>query len=165
MNPDGSDVRRLTTTPGYDGGPFFSPDGRLIVYRAWHPAEPGELADYRALLAQHLIRPSKLDIWVMNADGSGQRQVTRLGCASFAPFFHPSGRRIIFSTNHPDPRNREFDLYLVDLDGQNLERVTFTGGFDGFPMWAPDGRTFVFCSNRLDSRPGETNVFVTTWRD
>ena len=165
MNPDGRDVRRLTTTPGYDGGPFFSPDGRLIVYRAWHPAEPGELADYRALLAQHLIRPSKLDIWVMNADGTDQRQVTRLGCASFAPFFHPSGRRIIFSTNYPDPRNREFDLYLVDPDGQNLERVTFTGGFDGFPMWAPDGRTFVFCSNRHDSRPGETNVFVTTWRD
>lgn len=165
MDPDGGDVRRLTTTPGYDGGPFFSPDGRLIVYRAWHPAAADELAAYRALLAQHLIRPAVLEIWVMNADGTDQHQITHLGGASFAPFFHPSGRRIIFSSNHPDPHGREFELYLVDLDGGNLEQVTFSGGFDGFPMWAPDGRSFVFCSNRHDRRPGETNVFVTTWRE
>lgn len=165
MNLDGSDVRRLTDAPGYDGGPFFSPDGSLIVYRAYHPQTEAELADYRSLLDQDLIRPSKLDIWVMNADGSGKRRVTHLDCASFAPYFHPSGRKIIFSTNHPNPRSRDFDLWLVNLDGSGLEQVTFSGEFDGFPMWAPDGRTFVFCSNRHNARPGETNVFVTQWRD
>jgi TolB protein len=165
MDPDGGNVRRLTDTPGYDGGPFFSPDGRRIVYRAHHPTDPEELADYRALLADHKVRPSRMEIWVMDADGGNQRQVTALGCASFAPFFHPSGERIIFSSNHPEPGSREFDLWLVNLDGSGLERVTFSGGFDGFPMWAPDGETFVFCSNRHNSRRGETNVFVTRWRD
>ncbi len=165
MAPDGTDVRRLTDEIGYDGGPFYSPDGRLIVYRAHHPRTAEEIADYQALLARHQIRPSRLEIWVMNADGSDKRQVTDLGCASFAPFFHPSGRKIIFSSNHPTPRSREFELFLVDLDGGNLEQVTHSPEFDGFPMWAPDGETFVFCSNRHNRRSGETNVFVTTWRD
>ncbi|MBP7147801.1 MAG: PD40 domain-containing protein [Acidobacteria bacterium] len=165
MKLDGSDVRRLTDEVGYDGGAFYSPDGRQIVYRAHHPEKPEEIAEYQQLLAEHMIRPGRLEIWIMNADGSQRRQVTRLGAASFAPFFHPSGKKIIFSTNYPDPRGREFDLYMVDLDGSNLERVTYSGDFDGFPMWAPDGRRFVFCSNRHNSKPGETNVFVTTWRD
>ena len=165
MNLDGSDVRRLTDTPGYDGGPFFSPDGKRIVYRAHHPDDPEALADYQALLAEHKVRPSRMEIFVMNADGSRQRQITELGCASFAPFFHPSGDKIIFASNHPDPRGREFELFLVDLDGKNLEQVTFSGGFDGFPMWAPDGETFVFCSNRHNSKPDETNIFVTRWVD
>jgi Tol biopolymer transport system component len=165
MDLDGDDVRRLTTTPGYDGGPFFSPDGRKICYRSHHPTEPAALADYRRLLAAALVRPSRMEICIMDADGGNQRQVTHLGCASFGPFFHPSGEKIIFSSNHPDPRGREFDLWLVDLDGGNLERVTFAPGFDGFPMWAPDGKTFVFASNRHNSRPRETNIFVTRWRD
>jgi len=164
MDLDGGDVRRLTTTPGYDGGPFFSPDGKQIVYRAHHPAGD-ELADYRSLLAQDLVRPGRLEVWVMNADGSGQRQVTDLGCASFAPFFHPSGEKIIFSTNYPDVRSREFDLWLIGTDGTGLERVTWTEGFDGFPMFSPDGTRLVFGSNRHNSEPGETNVFVTQWRD
>jgi Tol biopolymer transport system component len=165
MNLDGTDVKRLTDTPGYDGGPFFSPDGTLIVYRAHHPTEPDALAEYRALLADHKVRPSRMEIWVMDADGKNQRQITELGCASFAPFFHPSGNKIIFSSNHPSPRSREFELFMVDLDGGNLEQVTFSEEFDGFPMWAPDGETFVFCSNRHHSKPGETNIFVTKWKD
>jgi len=165
MNLDGSDVRRLTEEPGYDGGPFYSPDGSKIVYRAYHPKTEAELHDYRSLLAKNLIRPTTLDIWVMDADGSNKRQVTHLGAASFAPFFHPSGRKIIFSSNYGDPAGREFDLYMVNLDGSGLERITYAKGFDGFPMWAPDGRTFVFCSNRYNSKPHETNVFVTEWRD
>ncbi len=165
MDPDGGNVRRLTDTPGYDGGAFFSPDGTQICYRADHPATPEALADYRALLAEHEVRPSHMEIWLMDADGSHQRQITGLGCASFAPFFHPSGRKIIFASNYPDPHSREFDLYLVNLDGSGLEQITFSEGFDGFPMWAPDGETFVFCSNRHDGKPGETNVFVTRWVD
>ncbi len=165
MDLDGGDVRRLTDELGYDGGPFFSPDGRQIVYRAHHPKTPEEIEDYTSLLAQHLIRPSELEIWVMDADGSNKRQVTSLGAASFAPFFHPSGKKIIFSSNHGDPDGREFDLWMVDVDGSNLEQITYSEGFDGFPMWAPDGSTFVFCSNRHNARPHETNVFVTTCKD
>jgi Tol biopolymer transport system component len=101
----------------------------------------------------------------MDADGANKRQITDLGVAAFAPFFHPSGDKIIFSSNFGDPAGREFDLWMVDLYGENLERITFAEGFDGFPMWSPDGRTFVFCSNRHNSQPGETNVFVTEWKD
>ncbi len=165
MDLDGGNVTRLTDTPGYDGGPFFSPDGSKICYRSHHP-EPGpELDEFRALLADEKVRPSRMEIFVMNADGSDQRRITDLGCASFGPFFHPSGEKIIFSSNHPLPRGREFELWLVDLDGANLEQVTYSEGFDGFPMWAPDGETFVFGSNRHNSRSGDTNIWVTRWVD
>jgi len=165
MDLDGSNVRRLTDEIGYDGGPFFSPDGSKIIYRARHPEDPAEIEDYQALLAGGLIRPRMLEVWVMDADGSNQRQITDLGAAAFAPFFHPSGERIIFSTNSGDPSGREFDLWMVNLDGSGLEQITFSGGFDGFPMFAPDGKTFVFCSNRHNSNQGETNIFVTQWID
>lgn len=165
MNLDGSDVVRLTDELGYDGGPFFSPDGRKIVYRASHPTDPEEIEDYTSLLANGLIRPGRLEVWVMNSDGTDKRRVTDLGVAAFAPFFHPSGEKIIFSSNYGNPSGREFELFMVDLDGSNLEQITFSEGFDGFPMWAPDGKTFVFCSNRHNSKPGETNIFVTEWID
>ncbi len=166
MSVDGSNVRRLTTAPGYDGGPFFSPDGRQIVYRAYHPTDSAELAAYRGLLAQRLVRPNRMEIWVMNADGTGQRQVTALGGANFAPFFTPDGRRIIFSSNHKSPRNRNFDLYLVNAaDGSGLEQVTTDTEFDGFPMFSPDGRRLVWASNRGAKAAGETNVFVAEWRE
>jgi Tol biopolymer transport system component len=165
MNLDGSDVVRLTDEVGYDGGPFYSPDGTKIVYRAHHPSDPTEISDYQSLLADGLIRPSQLEIFVMDADGSNKRQITDLGVAAFAPFFHPAGDKIIFSSNYGDPSGREFDLWMVDLEGEDLERITYTEGFDGFPMWSPDGKKFVFCSNRHNSNPGETNVFVTEWKD
>jgi TolB protein len=163
MNVDGTDVRRVTHRVGYDGGAFFSPDGKSIVWRAMYPETPSDTADYRRLLAQRLVRPSRLELWVANADGSEARQVTRLGAATFAPFFHPDGRRIIFASNQPDPRSRNFDLYLVNLDGSGLERVTTSSEFDGFPMFSPDGRGLVFASNRNAARPGETNIFIADW--
>ena len=162
MNVDGSNVRRLTTTPGYDGGPFFSPDGKRIVYRAWHPTDTA-LAGYRDLLQQRLVRPNRMEIWVMNTDGSDQRQITALGGANFAPFFTPDGRRIIFSSNHKSPRSRNFDLYLVNLDGTGLEQVTTHAEFDGFPMFSADGRTLVWASNRHARAAGETNLFLADW--
>jgi Tol biopolymer transport system component len=165
MAADGSNVRRLTSTPGYDGGPFFSRDGRSIVYRAHHPGDSTDLADYRRLLDAGLVRPTTLDIWVMDADGSNQRRVTTSAAANFAPFFHPDGRRIIFSSNIHEPDGRNFDLYLVNLDGSGLERVTTHPDFDGFPMFSPDGRQLVFASNRGAAQPGETNVFLADWVD
>lgn len=164
MNVDGTNVRRLTTAVGYDGGPFFSPDGTKIVYRAYHPTDPAELADYRALLAQRIVRPSKMEIWVMNADGSGQHQITHLGGANFAPYFTPDGRRIIFSSNYRNPHSGNFDLYLVDLDGSHLEPVTTSPEFDGFPQFSPDGRLLVWASNRHAASPHETNIFIADWR-
>ena len=89
MDPDGSNVRRLTQTLGYDGGPFFSPDGRWIVYRAHHPTGDAEIAHYKALLAQDLVEPNEMDLWLMRADGGQQHQITKLGGASFAPAFFP----------------------------------------------------------------------------
>jgi Tol biopolymer transport system component len=165
MALDGSDVRRLTDRVGYDGGAFFSPDGSRIVWRAHYP-EPGEaLDDYRALLADGLIRPSTLEIWVANADGSDARQVTDNGAANFGPYWHPSGDRIIFASNMDDPTGRDFDLYLIGVDGAGLERVTFTADFDGFPMFSPDGRHLVWGSNRNPSHDGNTNVFIAEWVD
>lgn len=163
MNVDGSNVRRLTSTLGYDGGPFFSPDGKLIVYRAQHPETAQAQAAYHALLAQNLVRPTTLEIWVMNADGSNQHEVTHLGGASFAPYFHPDGKRIIFASNYTDPRSRNFDLYLINLDGTGLAQVTTEPTFDGFPMFSPDGKQLVFASNRYGSVEGETNIFVADW--
>ena len=166
MNIDGTDVRRLTTKVGYDGGPFFSPDGKTIVYRAWYPTDPDDIADYQALLAQNLVRPSRMEIFVMNADGSEQRQLTDLGGANFAPYFHPSGEKIIFASNHEEgPRSRNFDLFLVNVDGSGLTKVTNTPTFDSFPMFSPDGTKLVFASNRHGSVDGETNIFIVEWID
>jgi TolB protein len=162
MRLDGSGLTRLTSTPGYDGGAFFSADGRRIVWRASRPAG-ADLDDYRALLARKLVRPRRLEIWVMNADGTDARQVTTLGAASFAPFFHPDGRKIVFATNVKDPRGPNFDLYLVKDDGTGLEQLTTYDGFDGFPMFSPDGRRLVFASNRNGKQVGETNVFLADW--
>lgn len=163
MNVDGTHVRRLTTTLGYDGGPFFSPDGTKIVYRAWHPATPKDSSDYVQLLANNLVRPTRMEIWVMNADGTDQRQITQLGGANFAPYFHPDGKRIIFSSNYTNPRSRNFDLYLVNLDGSGLEQVTTDTEFDAFPMFSPDGTKLVWASNRHGTVEGETNIFIADW--
>ena len=165
MDADGSNVRQVTDTPGYDGGAFFSPDGTQIVYRAGHPQNDQELADFKRLLAQGLVRPSKLDIFVMNADGSNKRRITNNGAANFAPFFHPNGRQIIFSSNMHDPRGRNFDLYLINVDGTGLERVTMHEDFDGFPMFNRAGTKLVFGSNRGQAKRGETNVFIADWVD
>ena len=163
MDADGSNVRRLTNRPGPDGGAFFSPDGRQIVFRGRELAPGPELDDYLALLKDGLWKPTALEIFVMNSDGSNLRQVTHLGKANFAPYWHPDGRRIIFASNVHDPKGRDFDLYLVNLDGSNLERITFNGTFDGFPMFSPDGQKLVFASNRHGASPGETNVFIADW--
>ena len=163
MNGDGSDVTRLTNRVGPDGGPFFSADGKMIVWRG-HPIAPGsELDDYRALLKEAVWRPTKLELYVMNRDGTNVRQVTTNDKANFAPFFHPDGKRLIFASNQHDPKGRNFDLYLINIDGTGLERITWNDTFDGFPMFSPDGKKLVFASNRHQAKEGETNVFIADW--
>jgi TolB protein len=163
MDRDGKNVKRLTNELGYDGGPFWSYDGKQIVYRAYHPQAEKEKADYIALLKQNLIRPTVLEIWVMNADGSNKRQVTHLNKASFAPYFFPDGKRIIFASNFADPKGRDFDLYMIKTDGTGMERITYNDTFDGFPMFSPDGTKLVFASNRHGAKQGETNIFIADW--
>jgi Tol biopolymer transport system component len=162
MKADGSEVTRLTDTPGYDGGAFFSRDGKKICWRASRP-EGEALADFRALLAEGLVRPGKLEIYWMNVDGTGVTQVTNNGAANFAPYFTPDGSGILFASNVADQRGRNFDLWLVNLDGTGLERVTTCPSFDSFPMFSPDGKRLAFASNRNGSVPGETNLFVAEW--
>lgn len=163
MAPDGSEVRRITHEPGYDGGAFFSYDGTRIVYRAHHPETPTELEDYQRLLADNLVRPSRMEIWVMDADGSNQRQLTDNGAANFAPYFFPDGTRIIFASNMHDPEGRNFDLYWIDVEGGEPTRITTHPEFDAFPMFSADGRRLVWASNRNGREPGDTNIYVADW--
>lgn len=164
MNVDGTDVRRLTNTPGYDGGPWWSPDGKQIIYRAHHPTDAADLKEYRDLLAAHVVRPTQVELWVMNADGSNQRQVTHLGGANFGPSWTPDGKHIIFSSNYKNPRGGNFDLFIVGLDGNGLTQVTNDEGFDGFPMFSPDGRQIIWGSSRHAKGERDVNLFIADWR-
>ena len=165
MDADGGNVKRLTDTLGYDGGAFFNSDCSKIVWRASRPTGKA-LADYQQLLGQGLVRPTQLELYVANADGSNAQQITYLGVAAFGPYWHPNGKRILFSSNYPNPRGHEFDIWAIDSDGTDLERITYAPSFDGFPMFSPDGKYLAFASNRAtkeDSR--DTNVFVAEWVD
>ena len=163
MKVDGTDVRRLTHRVGYDGGAFFSPDGTKIVWRAGYPESAADTADYLTLLGQRMVRPSRMELWMSNVDGSEPRQVTHLGGANFAPYFTRDGKRIIFASNFPTPRGRNFDLYLINVDGTGLEQVTKDLDFDAFPMFDPAGQKLVWASNRHAAIPGETNIFIADW--
>ncbi|MBI4468681.1 MAG: PD40 domain-containing protein [Acidobacteria bacterium] len=163
MDANGKRVKRLTTELGYDGGAFYSLDGKKIVYRASRPKTDEELKAYKELLEVGMIRPSALELFVMDADGKNKRQITSNGAANFAPFMLPNNRQIIFSSNMDDPKGRNFDLYLVNADGTGLERVTFNETFDGFPMFTRDGKKLVFASNRNAQKRGDTNIFIADW--
>jgi Tol biopolymer transport system component len=164
MDADGKNVKQLTHELGYDGGPFWSYDGKKIVYRAEHPKTDAEIADYKDLLSKGLIRPGNLEIWVMNADGSGKHQVTHNGAANFAPYWLPDGKRIIFASNVADPKNgRDFDLYIINEDGTGQDRITYHPDFDGFPMFTSDGKRLVWASNRNGTQPHETIVLGGEW--
>jgi Tol biopolymer transport system component len=163
MKTDGTDVHRLTNRVGYDGGAFYSPDGKQIIWRAGYPVTAADTADYEGLLAQRLVRPGKVELWIANADGSNPHQITHLGGANFAPFFHPDGKRIIFSSNYENPRSGKFDLFLINVDGSSLEKVTTDTSFDSFPMFSPDGRKLVWASNRHGATEGETDLFIADW--
>lgn len=164
MRSDGSHLTRLTHGIGYDGGAFFSHDGSKIVWRTHRTDDSTANATFQQLLARGLVRPSQMDIWVADAGGGNARQLTFKKGASFAPYFTPDDRGILYSSNWQNPRGRNFDLFLVPVAGGEPEQVTFDDDFDGFPMFSPDGRWLVFCSNRGGAVPGETNVFLARWR-
>jgi Tol biopolymer transport system component len=162
MNPDGSDVEQITNIPGYDGGAFFSIDGEWIVWRASRP-EGEELADYQNLLKDGLIRPSKLEIYIMNLLDKEPIQLTNNGAANFGPYFHPDMEKVIFVSNMDDPKKRNFELYTVNVNSKEVSRITHNPTFDGFPMLSHDGKKIVFASNRNNSERGETNIFIADW--
>jgi TolB protein len=163
MKTDGTDVKRLTNRVGYDGGAYFSPNGKQIVWRASVLATDADVADYQRLLKLGLVRPSKMELWIANSDGSKAKQITRNGAANFAPFFTPNGKQILFASNVDDPKRRKFELYKINTDGTGLEQITYGGEFDSFPMFSPDGKKLLWASNRNGAQPHDTNIFVADW--
>jgi TolB protein len=163
MNIDGTNVRQITNIPGYDGGAFFSPDGSKIVFRASRPKTPELLKEYQDLLKQGLVAPTEMELFVCNSDGSNLKQITTLGKANWAPFYHPSGKKILFSSNHKGSRGFQFNIYMINEDGTGLEQVTYDGVFDSFPMFSYDGKQIVFSSNRNNGGTRNTNLFVADW--
>jgi Tol biopolymer transport system component len=165
MNIDGSDQKQITTGLGYDGGAFFSPDGKQIVFRSSRPKTDEEIKEYKDLLSNGLVAPTNMEIYVCDVDGKNLKQVTQLGKANWAPFFHPSGKKIIFSSNHKSQRGFDFQLYMINLDGTGLEQITTESIFNAFPMFSPDGKKLVFSSNRNNKGTHDTNVFIADWVD
>lgn len=162
---DGSNEVQVTSELGYDGGAFFSPDGSKLVFRSSRPKTEEEITEYKELLSQGLVKPTEMEIYVCNIDGSNLKQVTNLGQANWAPFFHPSGEKIIFSSNHAYEKGYPFNLYMINVDGTGLEQITKDGVFDAFPMFSPDGKKLIFSSNRENGGTRATNLFIADWID
>jgi TolB protein len=155
---------QLTRELGYDGGAFFSPDGKQLVFRASRPT--GAAADeYMALLKQNVVEPTALQIFTCDIDGKNQRQITNLKGANWAPYFHPSGKKIMFCSNYKTPPGGrpQFNLFMTDLSGENIEQLSFDGVFDAFAVFSPDGNTIAFASNRNNKGTRDTNVFIAEW--
>lgn len=165
MDIDGTNVKQITFDLGYDGGAFFSPDGKKLVFRASRPQTDEEKKEYTDLLKQGLVAPTAMELYTCNVDGSDLKQITSLGKANWAPFYHPSGKKIIFSSNHHGSRGFQFNLFMINEDGSGLEQITYDGVFDSFPMFSPDGKKIVFSSNRNNGGTRDTNIFVGDWVD
>lgn len=163
MDIHGKNVKQVTNGLGYDGGAFFSPDGTKLVFRASRPKTPEAKELYKSLLAKNLVQPTEMELFVCNIDGSDLKQITSLGKANWAPYFLPSGDKIIFCSNHKSERGFPFNLYMIGVDGEGLEQITFDSDFDSFPMFSPDGKKIAFSSNRNNGETRSTNVFIADW--
>ncbi len=165
MDVDGTNVKQVTSELGYDGGAFFSPDSKQLVFRSSRPTTSEEVKNYLDLLKQGLVQPTNMEIYVCDVDGSNMKQVTKLGKANWAPYFHPSGKQIVFSSNHHSASGRQFNIFSINVDGTGLRQVTFDPTFDAFPMFSYDGKKIVFSSNRNNGGTRDTNVFLADWID
>ncbi|MCB0436894.1 MAG: PD40 domain-containing protein, partial [Mangrovimonas sp.] len=162
---DGSNVKQITHELGYDGGAFFSPDGSKLIFRSSRPKTEAEIKEYKDLLSQGLVAPTQMELYICNADGSELKQLTNLGNANWSPFFHPSGKKILFSSNFEAERGFPFNLYMIDIDGTNLTRITHGETFDAFPVFSNDGKKLIFSSNRNNGGGHDTNLFIAEWQD
>ena len=162
-NIDGSNVKQVTDQLGYDGGAFFSNDGKKLIFRSSRPKTVDAISEYKMLLSEGLVKPTKMELYSCNIDGSDLKQITSLGGANWAPFFHPSDQKVIFSSNHKSKRGFPFNLFMIDIDGNNLEQITFDTSFDAFPVFSNDGKKMVFSSNRNNNGTRSTNVFIADW--
>lgn len=165
MNLKSGETKRITSELGYDGGAWFSPDGKKIIWRASRPKTDAEVAEYKELLRENLVAPTKMEVYIANADGSNVKQVSSLGQANWAPAYMPDSKTIIFASNHEYKRGFPFNLYTMNEDGSNLTKISRDKGFDAFPMFSTDGKKIVFCSNRNNGGTRDTNIFVADWVD
>ena len=164
MNEDGSGKKQVTRAEGYDGGSVYSRDGKMMVWRAHRPDTPEKKAAALALLKENLTTPMKMELFLANTDGSGARQITNFGCASFAPTFTPDNKRILFASNKNKCDSGQFDLFLINLDGAGLEQVTEWGKFTSFPEFSPDGKKLIFSSSYQSKSNYEFNIFSVDWK-
>ncbi|WP_460557758.1 TolB family protein [Ferruginibacter profundus] len=155
--------KRITNTLGYDGGAWFSPNGKKIIWRASRPKTEAEVKEYKELLAENLVAPTNMEVFVSDLDGNNVKQVTSFGNANWAPSYMHDSKRIIFASNHQSKRGYPFNLFTINEDGTNLEKVTAEKIFDAFAMFSPDGKKIVFCSNRNNGGTHDTNIFVADW--
>lgn len=165
MDIDGKNQKQITFGLGYDGGAFFSPDGKRLVFRASRPTTEAEQTDYKDLLKKGLVAPTNMEIYTCNVDGSDLKQITKLGKANWAPYYHPSGKKIIFSSNHHSKKGYDFQLYMINEDGTGLEQITSESMFNAFPMFSYDGKKLIFSSNRNNGGTRDTNLFIADWED
>jgi dipeptidyl aminopeptidase/acylaminoacyl peptidase len=162
---DGSNQVQITHELGYDGGAFFSPDGSKLIFRSSRPKTDADIKEYKDLLKQGLVMPTHMELYICNVDGSELHQITHLGKANWAPYFHPSGEKVIFSSNHKGKRGFEFNLFMINIDGTGLEQITYDHIFDAFPMFSNDGKKLIFSSNRNNGGTKNTNLFIADWVD
>lgn len=165
MDIDGKNVKQVTNELGYDGGAFFSPDSKQLIFRASRPRSTEKVAEYKSLLAENLVMPTEMSLYICDVNGKNMRKLTDMANASWAPFFHPSGKKVIFSSNYKSTRGLPFNLYMINTDGTGLQQITFDGMFDAFPMFSPDGKHLIFSSNRNNNGTHDTNLFIADWKD
>uniref|UniRef100_A0A1I7RYA9 Peptidase_S9 domain-containing protein n=1 Tax=Bursaphelenchus xylophilus TaxID=6326 RepID=A0A1I7RYA9_BURXY len=167
MDENGDNLRQLTNHLGYDGGPFFSPDGTKVIFRASRPKTKEEITKYKQLLSYNLVEPLAMELFEINVDGTGMKQITELGGSNWAPFFLVDNNRILYSTNfNQTGRFGAFDIYMVNQNGEGVERITYNeGGFDAFPMQSRNGKKVIWGSSRNGKSPYDLNLFLADWTD
>jgi TolB protein len=155
--------KKVTNTLGYDGGAWFSPDGKKIIWRASRPKTAEDVKEYKDFLAQDLVAPTNMEVYIADLNGNNVKQVTAFGNANWAPAYMPDSKRIIFASNHQSKRGFPFNLFTINEDGSGLQKISEEKSFDAFPMFSPNGKKIIFCSNRNNGGTRDTNIFIADW--